>query len=155
MCCLTESKTVVRKIHAREVPGLLPCARAFCSVIPDCPLDEQSFVNFVSRVIDGGIGTVFVIEKDGEFVGAIGAIMNPDFLTGRKSAAELFWFVQPEHRGSSSIRMLKMLEDWSVENDCHTLHMVHLECSMADKLPDMYQRMGYRKFETWWRKEIN
>jgi hypothetical protein len=152
---VTESKTLIRRISGDEMAMILPLARDFCSRIPDCPLNEQHFVQFLKTMDFHKLAAVFIIEHDGQAVGTIGAVVSPDFLTGRKCASELFWTVNPEHRGVNSIKLLYALERWATQEGCHHLIMVHLDCSMKEELSKMYPRLGYSLFETWWRKELS
>jgi RimJ/RimL family protein N-acetyltransferase len=43
--------------------------------------------------------SLLVSEHDGKIVGMIGFLIYPHFMSGEIFAGELFWWVEPEHRG--------------------------------------------------------
>lgn len=95
------------------------------------------------------------MEHDGEVCGGIGGMHYPDLLTAQKLAVELFWYVKPEYRtGMWPIRLLKEFEVWASMCYCTSVNMIHMECSMPEKLAEIYQRLGYSKFETIYRKKL-
>lgn len=141
----------------------MDCAREFTSVIPDCPLNERHYEAAWKQFLGSGAGVIFLLEEDKpltanyepKVLGGIGGICHPDLLTGRLTAVELFWYVKPEHRkGIWPVRLLKAFEKWAALMRCHEVAMIHMECSMPERLKEFYQRRGYTLFETMYRKRI-
>jgi RimJ/RimL family protein N-acetyltransferase len=48
-------------------------------------------------------------ERGGKIVGMLGYSIYDHFIGGEKSAVEVFWWVEPEHRGDG-LRLLDRLE---------------------------------------------
>lgn len=138
-----------------DIPRILGCAREFCAIIPDMPLNEEHYVNQWTGFVRDDIGVIYLLEDVGEIVGGIGGIKHPELLTGRMTAVELFWYVRPEFRhGTWPIRLLHEFEVWAALHECHEIDMIHMECSMAERLEGFYQKKGYTLYETVYRKII-
>lgn len=138
-----------------DVPRILDCAREFCGVIPDCPIDDQHYTSCWRDYVSSHIGVIFLLEHEGQIAGGIGGIHHPDLLTGRKIAVELFWYVREEYRKTMwPVRLLKEFEVWAKMCYCTHISMIHMECSMPKEVASLYQRMGYELFETIYRKKL-
>jgi GNAT superfamily N-acetyltransferase len=138
-----------------DVPRILECARQFTSIIPDCPLDEKHYVAAWREFLQSRVGVIFLMEQDGKICGGLGGACHPELLTGHKIAVELFWYVQPEHRGGTHpIRLLHEFETWATAQGCRSVSMIHMECSMPGTMKQMYTRLGYELFETIYRKTL-
>jgi GNAT superfamily N-acetyltransferase len=105
------------------------------------------------RLLAGGNGALFLLERTGEVCGALGAIIFPDPNDGDLVASEMFWFVAPEARGAG-LRLLGAFEAWAAERGAQRLGMVHLATAGADRLAKLYERRGYRCVQTDYLKEI-
>jgi hypothetical protein len=146
----------ITRAKLEDVPRIIECAREFTSKIPDCPLDDIHYVTQWNHFINNNIGVIFLLEDQTSAVlGGIGGLMHPDLLTGRKTAVELFWYIKEEHRrGTWPVRLLKEFEAWAKAGHCYDVAMIHMECSMPDRLKEFYGRRGYRLFETMYRKVL-
>jgi len=138
-----------------DVPRILECAREFCSIIPNCPLDELHYASEWERFITDHTGAIFLMEHDGVVCGGIGGVAHPNLLTGKKIAVELFWYVKPEYRvGTWPIRLLREFESWACLAGCVSVNMIHMECSMPETMKNIYKRLGYGLFETIYNKDL-
>lgn len=61
-------------------------------------------------------------------------------------AAEVVWWIDPEHRGKSASQMLAAYEAWAAERGCAFVSMAAL--SAAPRAGVIYERRGYRPSET-------
>lgn len=104
-------------------------------------------------MVEKGIAAFFVLEKDGDIVGGLGAIKCPDLHSGKLMAVETFWFVHPHHRGQG-LRLLAEFEVWGKAEGCQTLAMIHMADSYPDRLEALYRRRGYNLAEKHYLKEI-
>jgi len=60
------------------------------------------------------------------------------------TAQELFWWVEPEHRGGSmGAELRKGLEEWARGKGCLTMEMGALDASRPEVLAHLYERKGY------------
>lgn len=143
------------KAKLSDIPRILECAREFCSIIPDCNLNERHYVDCWSDYLSSNIGVIFLMESEGAIMGGIGGVAYPDLLTGSKIAVELFWYAKEECRKTMwPIRLLKEFEVWAKMCYCTHVSMIHMECSMPKEVASLYQRMGYTLFETIYRKKL-
>ena len=60
------------------------------------------------------------------------------------SAQEMFWWVEPEHRGGlMGTQLHNGLEDWARGKGCLTMEMGALETLRPEALAHLYKRRGY------------
>lgn len=105
------------------------------------------------RVIDAGLGVVFVAEIGGSILGMLGAVFTEDPFTGKPVALENFWFVSPEARGSVGIRLLNAFEMEAVKRGAEKIVMVCLS-SLTEGLGRLYERRGYKLIESSYEKGL-
>lgn len=143
------------RANVKDVPRIMECAREFTSLIPDCPLNEGHYSRQWTKFIEHGAGAIFLLEVEDLIAGGIGGVCHPDLLSGRMQAIELFWYVKTEYRnGMWPFRLLKEFEVWAVGMKCSHVSMIHMECSMPERLKDFYVGQNYSKFETVYRKAL-
>lgn len=64
-------------------------------------------------------------------------------------AAEISWYINEEHRGSSySIRLMKKLGEWAKSRGAKCLAMISLERLNPELSEGIYEKLGYVKTET-------
>ena len=144
----------IARARVEDVPLLIECAMEFAAQIPDCPLDEEGYIFSLQNIVES-CGVIFLLFDGSRVVGAIGGIKSPDILTGRLLAIELFWYLMPAYRrGMWAIRLLNKLEEWAKDSKCWHIAMIHMECSMPEKMTRIYRKLGYELFETVWRKRL-
>ena len=99
---------------------------------------------------------LLVLYKDGEPVGLIGLQYFDSPLGNQVMANERYFFVMPEHRGISSIRLKKEAENLAMLKGC--THIIFNASNLASKLHDkvcsLYEKTGCAKFETSYIKEL-
>jgi hypothetical protein len=136
------------KARKEDVPRILECAREFCAVLCQY-LDEEHYSNYWWNAINDDVGAIFLLENEGLIIGGIGGIKNRELLSGGMVAVELFWYVREQYRaGIWPMRLLKEFENWSKDNDCKSVSMIHMEKSMPDHMKKVYSRLGYELIET-------
>ena len=116
-------------------------------------LDESSWVGMWRDILTADVGVIFVASDDVQPIGAIGGIVHKDPTTGRMTASEMFWFVQPESRGIG-VTLYRSFEEWARQRHCVDIRMVHLSDSMPVKIKAFYEAIGYREVETHYVKEL-
>lgn len=146
----------LRVIEAYEAALLVPRAREFFAEgkIPGT-FNEQHWVTSLFAGISEGrmvvVGAGMPVVR-----GAIGAVIYPDMSTGDKCAAELFWFVGREERGSVGLKLFKVLEGALTRLAVERLYMWNLaHDDDADlRLDQLYRRWGYTLQERVYMKEF-
>ena len=92
---------------------------------------------------------ILVSERGGALVGMIGLACYPHPFSGERIAGELFWWVEPEHRGGG-VRLLKAAEVWAKAAGARRLQMVAPSPAVAD----MYRRLGFAEVEQNFDREL-
>ena len=141
---------MIRKAGVPDVDAIVAMAGPFLnySQFTDYTEIERDDVVFgICNLIDNGI--VFVAEKEGQIVGCIcGIITNFWFARNTKVAAELGWWVNEEHRGSTaSIRLLQAFENWAKEHGVKVITMSDLVINGNTPVGPIYKKLGYEFVE--------
>lgn len=116
----------------------------------------EAFSDAWKLALDYGFGKIFCARDDaGKVLGLLGAHFASDPFNGEKIAAEQFWFVLPEARGTSAaMRLLDAFESEAKARGSKKILMVRLEGEFAEILDKVYQRRGYVCVERTYAKEI-
>jgi GNAT superfamily N-acetyltransferase len=117
-------------------------------------LKPAVFINNWTKLIGMGIGKIFGLFNDGKFVGCLGCLVVNDLNDGEMIASETFWFVDPENRGSG-IKLLIHFMKWAKEIGCSRVSMVHLMNKQAEKLSEIYVKMGFTQTEVHYIRSLN
>ncbi len=98
-----------------------------------------------------------VILIDSEARGMLIGVKTPWMLNNAYNMAiELAWWVKPEHRGSRvAIELMKAYEAWARQNSVRILVMAALTDSDGERVGQIYERLGFKKYETSYAKELN
>ena len=113
--------------------------------------NSDALANSLRQFIASDIAVVMVTEQNGNVVGVIGGVVGPHYLTGGKSASELFWWVEPEHRGVG-LPLLRAYEDEAQERGAQYSGMI---CPFgSSNVEKIYSKSGYVPLETIFFKEM-
>ena len=112
-------------------------------------VNPAAMARTVAMLLHSEIGAVFVSEHDGTVVGMIGLILFEHPITGEVTATELFWWVEPEHRGHG-LRLLKRGEQWAHASGARAVQMI----APTPDLGRLYERLGYSFMESGYQKAI-
>lgn len=146
---------MIRQLQSNEVGLLAPSVQSFFKegALPG-GLDVAHFLTSWRRLIESKVGVVFGAFKDnGEFAGSLGAVMAPNLCAPNAMAIECFWFMV-DRKTSMAIRLLREFERWAKVSGAKLVAMIHLENLQPVKLAKLYVRMGYRKVEVHYVKEV-
>ena len=150
------SDYIIREAELKDVPSLLRCAKNFFKYAKyedyGLPLDDVSFVEMVCGYIEADHSKCLVTEKDEKVVGAVCGIVTPwTFNKKILFAYEAFYWMEPEHRGKVSIKMLSEYEDW-VQRYGAVNVMIQPETNLTEKVGKLYEKRGYKPLEHFWVK---
>lgn len=115
--------------------------------------DPVAFIHTWTNLLAAGTAHIFALEEQGQFVGALGAIIYPDPNDAAPVATEMFWFVRQGHRGSGFV-LLDAFEHWAKERGAKRISMVHLVSLMPAVLERVYKARGYRHIESHYMKDV-
>ena len=93
-----------------------------------------------------------VLDQDDAAQGVLMAVASEHPFGPVRLATETVWWIEPEYRGLSAVRMLVAFEDWAREQDCHYSGMAGMGASPA--VAHLYQRRGYRQAEVHFLKAL-
>jgi GNAT superfamily N-acetyltransferase len=144
---------VIRDATEADIPRLVEMGVRFLTetvyAARGVPVNMGALARTMALLILGDRGTVFVAERDGRVVGGIGMLWFENPLSGEPSASELFWYIEPEHRGIG-VRLLKRGEQWARDMGAEKLHMI----APTPAVSQLYERLGYAYLETTYQKAL-
>jgi len=134
-------------INANEV---LPMCEAFhheSGLDEFFPYNEKTMTATVNKLIK--TGGLFIAKHKNKPIGMIAGIIYPhytnaDHITGQ----EMFWYVDPKHRGGDAGRgLLDSLQEWAAINGAESFMMISLESIHPEKVGQFYMKNGYSLLE--------
>lgn len=146
---------MIRMASQDDIPALTRMSERF--------VKETAYADFI-KVDEGTAGawltglimneTSFIIVSDGDcgIIGAMGCALIPHFLDGKKSAFELFWWVEPEHRGAGG--ELFRHYNTEIKNRGAVRSFLAAPEGPGKGISAFYERQGYSKFETTFVREF-
>lgn len=149
---------MIRLAQAVDLGALLAMGRAFFAATGYSDIaqfDDASFAKTVEHLMTGD-AVCLVAEVDGRVVGAAGALAYPFYFNAaHKTGQEVFWWLNPEHRGGQlGIHLFAALESWAKDQGCQSFTMIALDAVDADRVGRIYRRCGYRPSEHSYIKEL-
>lgn len=109
--------------------------------------DEASVEKTLRFLMEQPTGCLFVAEKDGQLVGMTGGMLTPFYFNlGHLTGQELFWWVEPEHRGVGS-GLFDALEAWAEAAGAQTFTMIAVDRLKPDVMARIYRARGYQPAE--------
>ena len=97
-------------------------------------------------ILDGTINNPekLFIAYDSEYRGFILMVMNQEFFSGKKWAADLSLYVKPECRGGSLVvRLLDAAYKWAKEHGARDVTIFHNTGIDTDKAPQLFGKLGF------------
>jgi GNAT superfamily N-acetyltransferase len=144
---------VIREATTADVPAIVEMGQRFIAqttyrqFITANPVQMQTLVEWL---IDTPTAALFVsASEDGTLTGMIGLAIMPHPITGDLFASELFWWVEPEHRGSG-VRLLVAAEQWAREQRAVFMQMG----APTPAVGDLYAHRGYVPVETAYQRSL-
>lgn len=146
---------IVRAATIDDLPMLEPSIREFYTQSQFLKrLDWPHFVNVWRILFRQQLGVIFLLcDAKGQVAGGLGGVSTPDIGNGELVATECFWFVRDGMRGEG-LKLYKAFEEWALQRACRQIQMVHLSDSMPERLAKLYQRLGFRRAEVRFCKDL-
>lgn len=149
---------MIRPAVLEDMPELLRMARDFYEASGlgrESPYDGPRMAEILRFLIESEDSTVIVSELRSELSGMVAVVKSPDMWAGGIVAQEVFWWIDPRHRGRRVGRkLLKAAEAWAKESGADTMVMVALKATSPNALHSVYSRAGYEPVETHYRKAL-
>lgn len=141
-----------RNANADDIPHLVSMALRFIEnseYHKRFAKNPASIESLISRLIEGNEGLLRISERNGVITGMIGACAYLHPWSGEWIAGELFWWVEPQHRGHG-IRLLRQAEQWADDKGCVRFQMI----APNDRVASVYKALGYSKLEECYQKDL-
>ncbi len=117
--------------------------------------DVFVFAGSLKKLIDDEDCVLLALLDDDKVVGIFGIVVFSSPLNDNKMANEHFWYVIPKYRGRG-IKLIHAAFDWAKQHKCSHI-ILNASClagNLHDKVCSIYERLGMKKFETSYIKEI-
>lgn len=110
--------------------------------------NPDALFDMMLKLIEAENAVIFV---DGETqpIGMLGAHIFQHPMSGELVASELFWWVEPEHRGNG-LALYRALEGWAEERGVHKIQMV----APDERTSRVYCALGFTKVEELYQKAL-
>lgn len=139
---------MIREAETKDLPDLVELCRMFFeesglqSTESFCP---ESMRGFHARMLATPSAITVVAESDGEVQGLLSAIIAPEFHNAAfLKGHEIYWYVVPEHRGSSiAVRLMRHVDEWMKSHGAREFCVSHMEKFNAESASSLYRRMGF------------
>lgn len=104
---------------------------------------------FAARLLEREDAVIFLAFRAQQPVGMLAAYVFEHPYSGERTASELVWWVEPEHRGVG-VRLLKAAEHWAKEQGATVIQMI----APNRHVGEFYRRVGYRPVETVFQRKV-
>jgi len=135
---------MIRKAVHGDIPRIVDMGRRFFEEM-NAPIlgdyNDAAAESTARMLIESAAGILLIGPH-----GMAGALVSPIYMTAQSAAVEMFWWVDPEHRGAGK-SLLAALEAAAKDKGAQTMHMIALEALNPEIVGAIYQRAGYRPLE--------
>jgi RimJ/RimL family protein N-acetyltransferase len=117
---------------------------------------EDDVSALIAKTIAEPSACTIVAEDGDRIIGMAAAVSYNHFLSPSTTMAqELFWWIEPEHRGSGAgLMIMRALEDWAKSAGASVMVMVTLHGLGHERLDKIYRQDGYAPLEYSYMKRI-
>ncbi len=143
----------VREATKADIPRIVEMGERFfqASSFSDFSVYSEKHATKMARhLLEDEAGILLVTD---DLSGMAGALVYPFYMTGSMTAQELFWWVEPEHRGVGRL-LLDAMERAAKGKGAETLNMAALDSLDYERVAAVYRRAGFRPSEHYWIKEL-
>lgn len=147
---------MIRKAELSDIPRIAEMGEKFFA---EAGWDEFEFIREDCEVsLEGMVANpltiLLVIEDEGKVVGMAGGVLGPLYFNStRKMGEELFFYVEPSHRGNGG-DLLLALEQTAKARGCIAWNMKALSKVRPEATGRLYERRGYRQSEITYIKRL-
>lgn len=140
---------MIRKADMRDIPRLIEMGLRFIRETGYSKHVEEN-PEQMRKTLDVLIpkGLVLVADENG-VVGMIGFLAYEHPLSGEKVASELFWWVDPEHRGHGK-ELMRAAEEAARHAGARKMQMI----APTEGVEVLYRRMGYTRLEAAYQRSL-
>lgn len=142
----------VRRAEPADLPSCLDLTARFHAASPIsgvAPFDRDGMAVTLREMMVNPRAGVWLAILDGQPVGIAGALMYPLYFNpAYEVVQELFWWLNPEARGSGAgENLFQSIQDWAKDMGANVIFMVALDDSRVGKMDKFYKRAGFHPME--------
>ena len=142
---------MIREAVIADIPHLTVMGLHFVRSYSSSGLIEENpdaIFDMMLRLVESDQAVVLVAEAK-KPIGMLGAHLLHHPMSNEFIATELFWWVEPMHRGNG-IKLMRAFEAWAKKKGARKLHM----SAPNEKTGRIYTAAGFRKLEESYQKDI-
>ena len=147
---------MIRDAILEDIPAMVAMGESFfaASGYGDVTeYDPESAAATFAMLIDSPDGVVLIADE-GRPVGTAAALVYPFFFnTAHRHGQEMFWWVEPEFRGTGT-GLMRELESRASSLGAKSLSVAALASLKPDVLAEVYRRAGFRASDSSFVKAI-
>ena len=149
----------VRRAETADVPSCLDMTARFHAASPIsgvAPFDRDGMAVTLRGMIANSRAGIWLALLDGKPVGIAGALLYPLYFNpAYEVAQELFWWLNPDARGSGAgEKLFQTLQTWAKDNGASAVFMIALADNRVGKMDSFYKRAGFQPMERTYMKEV-
>ena len=143
---------VIRRATEDDVPAItdMAChqvAALYAGVWPENPAQLEALA---TQLVTTPNSVVFIAEREGQPIGMIAMVEYQHHISGRRTAGEVAWWLEPDARGMG-VKLLKRAERWAAEQGAEDLQMM----APVPRVGRLYEHLGYRLLETTYQRAVS
>ena len=143
---------MIRKAALSDIPKIIEMGRRFYEASGYKDITEFDPESLEQTLRNSG-AIILVAEKE-SVVGMAGALVYPFYFNSKHlTAQEMFWWVDPEHRGIGSLLFDALLEEVK-KSGAKSLSMIALENLNPERVGEFYKSRGFRPSDRSYIKRI-
>ncbi len=145
---------MIRHATEADVPRIVEMGQRFVASTAYATLislNTEQLTGTTRDLLNNPDALVLLAEKDGDVIGMLAAIRFNHPMSGQHIAQEVVWWVDPEHRGTAGIRLLRAAEAWAVAGGAEVLQMI----APSEKVGKFYAAVGYAPVETVFQRRLS
>ncbi len=139
----TAIETVIRQAEAADIPRLVAMFAEFVASSQYAKYvgnDPKHSAAMMERLIGQDDSAVFVVDSEDGVIGMLGVMVFTQPFSGERIASELFWWLDPAHRGHG-VWLLRRAENWARQHGAK--HMNMMAPSDKPRVAEIYEAIGY------------
>lgn len=143
---------MIREATEQDIPRMVEMGRKFraeSSYAKHFADNPEALRSLGVKLLSSG-GGILVAESNGELIGMLGFIVYDHFISGDKTAGEVFWWVEPDHRGTAGLKLLREAEKRSRNAGATWMQMI----APNDRVATLYGRLGYVFVESTYQRAL-
>jgi len=149
----------VRRAETADMPSCLNMTARFHAASPIsgvAPFDRDGMAVTLRGMIANPRAGIWLALLDGKPVGIAGALLYPLYFNpAYEVAQELFWWLNPDARGSGAgEKLFQTLQTWAKDNGASAVFMIALADNRVGKMDSFYKRAGFQPMERTYMKEV-